>query len=384
MSMSFFEPFFQTINDTVETVTDTVAGNLVGYVNGATTIAAIVVLILFGLQLSLSAREFPLKKLLGIFTTVALVSALATVPANYHDYISTHLMALPEDLAIAVSGDDSFENIGEYLDAKFGGIFDGIGLIFSQAGTFNLGPALIGIVLFTLCGLLCGAAVVSIVMGKVGLALVVALGPIFIFALITPFTKDMFTRWLSLCLQFAVLQALIAAALMITDILITRHVAVLSNPTWDYGDLVPVMGPTIVMLVLIYLFGQLPSLASSLTGGMALAMGNLAWTGTAAGMGYAGAGAGWLAGKAAGGAAAGTAWAARKAWRAMRGGSTSNSVSEGDGGNAVTRSGSGPGRNRNPVDTAPKVSAPGKKFGTAAALERMKKEAERQTSSDDI
>lgn len=365
--MTFFGPLFTVVDDTLNDVVTTSATNLAAYVNSGVATVGVIMVVLLGIQLAFPQSGFPMKRIMSVLLTLFIVSAVATVPANYHDYISEHLMQLPGDLAAAVTGDSEYSNIGVTLDNTIGQILDGISRIFTSGG-MSLKPLIIGTMLFVTCCMLCLAAVICIMMGKVGLALVVGLGPLFMLFLLSPWTKDMFTRWLSYALHLAVLQALVAASLLVTIVLVNRFVIGIGSPGWDYGDLVPIFAPTLVMLVLAFLFSQLPSIASSITGGIGLSAGNLAWTGTAAGMGYAGAGAA-AAGR-------GMLWGAGKAWGAMRGGGSQNSVSERQGGNAVVRSGSAPGRNRNPGDNA--ASKPASKFGTAAAIERMKRDPARQ------
>jgi len=336
--MVFFGPFFTNLDGALETFVETAANNLVPYLNTATTLAATIVLILFGLQLSLAATEIPIRKLLGLFLTIAVVSLLATVPGNYLEYIGQYLMGLPSDVAVAVTGPPAVD-IGSYMDTTFGAILEGVALIYKKGGIADMGILFAGLLLYlAVCALLVSATI-AICIGKVGLALVVALGPIFIFFLLTPWTKDFFTRWLSYALQFTVLQALIGGTLLIAQTLIDKYVLVLRTPTWEFNDLMPILSPIIIMLVLTYLFGQLPSMASSLTGGIGLAMGNAAWSGVTK---AAGAG-GWLMRKGAGAAGRGIAAAGNAGanWGLGQLGMGGNAVSQGGAENSVSQGGSG-------------------------------------------
>lgn len=329
--MIFFAPLFRDIDSALTTFVDTAATNIATYVNLTTTIAATITMIFIGLQMSHAATEIPIRKLLITFVTIALVSGIAGVPANYHEYVSQYLMALPADFAAGVSGNNDLANanIGSYLDNTIGEIGHGIAMIFKQGGLTDLGPCFVGALLFIICCLLAVAATISICIGKVGLALVVALGPFFIVCLLTPWTKDFFTRWLSYALHFTVLQGLIAGTLLAAKVLIERYVMILANPTWAFNDMMPVLAPAIVMLVLTFLFAQLPSMASSLTGGIGLSMGNAAWAGVAGATGMVAAGARKAGGAAGRGIAAAGNAGADWGLGQLRGGG--NSVSQGSG-----------------------------------------------------
>jgi hypothetical protein len=123
------------------------------------------------------------------------------------------------------------------------------------------------------------------------------------------------------------------------------------------------------MIVLAYLFTQLPSMASSLSGGIGLSISNVA----GAAMSRAGQAAGvaaWTGFKATG---SGVGWLGKSAYNAMRGG---NSVSDARSDNAVMRgaqlaaiSGNGSG--------GPQREQPAQALtGSAAALQRIKNETE--------
>lgn len=378
--MVVFKPLFDTIDTTLTAFVDTAANNLATYLTATTWIAATITLIFLGLQLSHAATEIPIRKLLTTFATIAVVSFLATGAGNYHEYIGKYLMALPSEMAVAVTGPPAVD-IGTYLDDTFGQIFDGIALIYKKGGISDMGILFAGLMLFLVCCALLVSATIAICMAKVGLALVVGLGPFFIFCLVTPWTKDWFTRWLSYAVHFTVLQALIGGTLLISKMLVENYIMVLANPTWAFNDLIPILSPIVVMLVLAYLFGQLPSMASSLTGGIGLAMGNAGWTGLAGAAGMAAVG----ARKAGGGAGRGIAWLgnAGAGWGLRQLGGGGNSVSEGSdaqANNAVMRASRTQGQRTAPRTDA--ARAPAKQSSaSAAALARIGEEQRQNNRS---
>jgi len=369
-TMNFFTPFFADITTILEDFVKTSSANTAGYVNGATAVFATLSLIFLGLQLAFSASEFPVKKLLIMFATLAVVSAFATVPANYHTYISTHLQALPDDLSRAVTGTSM--DIGNYLDDTIGKLMDGVTVMWHQGGLSELGILFCALLCFLACCALVVAAVIAILYAKVGLALVLALGPLFIFAILIPATKDFFTKWLSYALQFAIMQALIAAVMVLAQKLIKTYVMSLSDPTWALNDIIPIMAPLIVMIVLAYLFTQIPGMASSLSGGIGLSIGNVA----GAAMSKAGQAAGVAAWAGTKGTAKG-AWSLGKATaRGVGSLGGGNSVRDARSDNEVTRGGTQ--RAAMGKDTGgPQREQPAQALtGAAAALDRIKQETE--------
>jgi type IV secretion system protein VirB6 len=279
--LEFFATFFASLDTVLTGFVAQAVQNMAQYVSTAIRIYGIVVLILAAIQLVWAPLPTAITKYGQTLFLIALLGNVATVPATYNSVIGTHLMRLPDDLLTALDpqGMGSAGDIGRYLDLKIGSMIQGVLNMWGACSWANFGGILLSLSMFGLLCMLSVAMVISITVGKVGIALVVAIGPLMIISLISEKSRDFFSKWLSYALMFAVLQLLIGGVMLIADQILTVYGAVLNPTTGNPSpqNLGGMFAPATAMLVLTYLFSQLPQMASSLTGGIGISAGNLAW-----------------------------------------------------------------------------------------------------------
>jgi len=345
--MELFEPLFGSVDTVLTSYVNAAVSNAAGYINGPLATLGTISFILFGLVLLSGRTELPVAEFVRKGGLLALVLTVGGSAAHYNAVLADHLLALPDELmgvfaGIGAPGSGSIgdtASVGDVLDDIADRSINGITAIWQAGGWTDPGPALLAVLLFAVFLLFGAAAGYAVLIMKVGLALAVALGPLLILGLLFTATRDFFTRWLSYILQFAVLAGLIGGVAGIADAVVETYLGGL-DAGGEALDLVQLLAPALVLVVLAILFAQLPGMASSITGGIGLGVGNIAARGMAAS-----AGAAWwhTAGKhtSAWGRAADRYRTDRasarqeqirelrgKAWTAMRGG---NKVSEGSG-----------------------------------------------------
>ena len=366
--MSLFVDLFATLDTTLQTFRGSAVTNLAGHIRTFVTAASIVTIVLIAIEMYWGGVA-SIKKLVGGLFMIGIVSIFSLNPDNYNAYIGNYLIALPDDLMQAIASAEfaGVGGIGGFLDTTMNDMMSGIGRIWSSAGLLNLyAPTMLAIVLFLLLLLMGAAAMISIIVGKVGISLVVALGPVFIMTLVVPGMKDFFTKWLSYALSMTILQMLIGGVMLIAKTILETYATALTDPASPVMNSPGgVMAPALIMLVLAYIFGQLPSMSSSLAGGIGLASPS---PGAIAGAAMSGLKKLFQSGRNSGGNNGGQAPAS-----AAGGGS----VSDGSGGqaqNAIMRAQ----RINNQGDKSPQKDAPqstaGRSSASAAALAKMQAE----------
>ena len=128
----------------------------------------------------------------------------------YSSWISAPLFALPNELSAAVSGAASSTSALDALSGKLDQLIMGIaqGMV-AAFKNWNFGGALMLIVAMVLAAvagsLLEIACVFNMIYAKIGLALVLGMGPFFVICLLWPQTKGYFTSWLNTVLYFVFL-----------------------------------------------------------------------------------------------------------------------------------------------------------------------------------
>ena len=148
----------------------------------------------------------------------------------------------------------------------------GMGLAASMwkaAGTWDIAQALVN----TLCGMVVAIFVAALaasgyavwIFSKVALALCLAVGPIFVALAMFPATRRLTESWIGALANYLILQVLVVALLsIIMSVLQTQIAQQTGGLIEPLGSMVPVCA---ICLVALYLFHQLPAIASSLAGG---------------------------------------------------------------------------------------------------------------------
>jgi hypothetical protein len=117
--------------------------------------------------------------------------------------------------------------------------------------------------------------------------LVVAVGPLMTVGLLFRSTQEYFTKWLSYGVQFAFLAMFVGGIAGMADAVVGNYIVALDSSA-ETVDLVALMAPALILLLLAKIFAELPNMASSLSGGIGLSIGNTAWRGIQGAMNQAG------------------------------------------------------------------------------------------------
>jgi len=210
---------------------------------------------------------------------VVLIGAIALGAGVYGARIASFLYNSPAQLAaVVVGGAVTPETV---MDASISKGND-IALAFMDlVSTFDVGGSFAAILsalvvwIFTAVLVLYGTAL--ILLSKVILGLVIALGPLFIALLLFDSTKRFFEGWLGQALNYLFVYALVVSAINIMFALWAPQLQyALDNNTGGFKALLPMIivgGASFVILM------QVPALASGLAGGVQLGtLGAVGWT----------------------------------------------------------------------------------------------------------
>ncbi len=139
---------------------------------------------------------------------------------------------------------------------------------------------------------LAGYATMLIVLSKLAVAILLAVGPVFILLLIFANTKSLFEGWMRTLLNYAVVPIFVYALLALILMLIEQPLTILESNTDTNSQLLSYIGPFLLTaIVSILLLSQILNMAASITGGVSLStMGTGAWTSRTSLRGIGGAG----------------------------------------------------------------------------------------------
>lgn len=234
---------------------------------------------------------------------IAFMLVLYAMGSGYTKWIADPLWNLPEELLRATNsanGTTPIDALGSFV-TRFMGILSGaFAAMIKFAGDWDFGSALtLLVIIFVLLVFAVIATVIifcGLVYAKLGLSLVLAVGPLFVFMLVIGHLRDKFFSWLSTALFFVLYYLLCYLFMSLIFNFIDSYIGVIGNfkgflPT-DAGavaqavymnlvgnkdaavNIVLLFIPLIVILfIMAFLFLQLSTIASSMTAGSGGAVG---------------------------------------------------------------------------------------------------------------
>jgi len=273
---------FQFIGETVTNATNSfvapAAGNLIAALKTTAILGVTLHFVLQGYAIISGAVQEPFFNLLKQAAKIIIIAAFALNADNYANYVVEGFNGLESGLSEALSASGEPASIYATLDASIAKGFDVVGVCMENADRagWHIGTAAgwiiaalvvaIGTLLVTIAG---GAMVI---VAKFSLALLFAVGPLFIMCLMWPATAKFFDSWFGQVLNY------IMTVVFITVVMAFAMVAydgVVAAAKFDGGGdenpmfaALQIGGITGVLMFIIY---QVGGLASGVAGGISMA-----------------------------------------------------------------------------------------------------------------
>lgn len=205
------------------------------------------------------------------YLRIALIASVATAGGFYQTNIANVMISLPDDMVSVVAGKTTVATEIDQLRKEAGKASDiakkrDTGLL-PSAKDVSLWIMTAGI---HLNAMIVGAVIsILMIVVKVGMALIVATGPIFISALAFDRTEGMFNSWVSQALNFVFL-ALLAGLLFGVLIQINISYVKMMSGIIGNGNIEPlplVAAQLLVALASVFVMLMIPGIAQGLSGG---------------------------------------------------------------------------------------------------------------------
>ena len=239
-----------------------------------------VYIILWGLALWRGLIEEPLSDAVGRIFRIVLIGVIALGAGVYGPVIASFIYNTPAQLATALMG--SVATPETVMDVALNQGND-IALGFMSIPRPPLSMAAFGdylaaIIVWVFTGVIILYGAALILLSKVALGVLVALGPIFIALLLFDTTKNFFQSWIAQALNYLFIYALVAAVVLIMFALWTPQLTyAMTNAAGGFSALIPMIivgGACFVILM------QTSGIASGLAGGVQLlTLGAMGWAG---------------------------------------------------------------------------------------------------------
>lgn len=249
----------------------------------AKTLLAIYV-ILWGWSMMRGVISEPITDGIGRIVRLALIAGIALEIGNYNGFLANMLWDSPDALANSIGGGSGTTN-SNYLDSLMSQMFNLGGAYYQKAqanssalGVPDLGMLSMAYALWFSAVVATGYAAFLLALSKIALAVLLGVGPIFVFLILFEPTKRFFDAWLGQALNYVFLVMLSAATIKLMMAILQHYLndasgQILADPGLDQA--IPAIAFSLVTALVLV---QMPSIASALGGGVAIGtLGAVGW-----------------------------------------------------------------------------------------------------------
>ena len=269
--LGLFQLIYGFIDDKLGVFLNERTSNVIAVVAGPLRMALVLYVLFYGFAILRGAIAEPLMDFAIRCVKLAFIYMLATTTA-YSSWVTDPLFhVLPNTLTEAISGGGT-PDVGSAFDQFFNRAAYLADKIAAQASVIDIGPWILS-TLVNIVGI--AAAVVGfgvVLIAKVALAILVALGPILIACTLFEATRRYFFGWLSQGVNYLVLFALI--------ITVFQLILSLVDSAWGMIDGADPMVGGLLFVALCLLgaifFLQLPAIAAGIAGGASVGLADFA------------------------------------------------------------------------------------------------------------
>ena len=280
----FFATFWSWLNAALASYIGTNTARIAGALEPAIVTLATVYVMVWG-YLQLTGRiEEPVTLGLRRILILAVVLGAALRLWLYNTVIVDTFFDAPAQLAAAITGTTNPVGTVDAIWTSGGQV---AGFLWSRGGVFggDFGFYLAGVLVWLLMGLLCVYTMFLIALSSIALAILLALGPLFIVMLLFDATRRYFEAWIAQLATYA----LITVLTVLVGALLLQLVSSYAAQTAARGSAivtVDALNMVLVAMIVFLLMRQVMPIAAGLAGGVALSTFAAASRTIAWGLGY--------------------------------------------------------------------------------------------------
>ena len=282
---NYFADIFVHVDGTLSVYVSDVSSKVISSISPVATQLFILYVILWGWVMMRGMVAEPVTDGAARILKIAIILGLALSAGRYNGYVADHLYRTPDALGAVVTGrkPDGVENL-RLLDQVLTEFFQ-LGSVYWENASIakgNVGLYFIALLTWAF-GVACTAyAAFLILLAKIALVVLLALGPIFILSIMFDATKRFFESWLGLTLNFVFLSVLAVAVIKLMLTLIGKYTVALQKAvgsgTVEASQVMHVFPVILIALVAVLILRQTPAMAASLGGGLQLStLGAMGW-----------------------------------------------------------------------------------------------------------
>lgn len=270
-TLHIFQPAYGFVDSKLDVFLNERASSVMAEVSGPLRAALVLYVLLYGFAILRGAIQEPFMDFVVRSIKLAFIYMLATTVA-YSTYVTQPLFhVLPDTLTQAISG-SSVPDVGSAFDNFFNRAAYLAEKITKEASPVDFGPWILGAVVYIVGALAAAIGFGVVLIAKVALALLIAIGPIFIACALFDATRRFFFGWLSQAVNYLVLFALIITVFQLILSLVAQQWGSIDGSDPMAGGLLFV---ALCLLGSIF-FLQTPAIAAGIAGGASAGLADFA------------------------------------------------------------------------------------------------------------
>lgn len=268
---AIFQPAYGFVDSKLDVFLNERASSVMAQVSGPLRAALVLYVLLYGFAILRGSIQEPFMDFVVRSIKLAFIYMLATTVA-YSTYVTHPLFhVLPDTLTQAISG-SGVPDVGSAFDQFFARAAYLAEKIWNKATPVNFAPLILSAVVYIVGALAAAIGFGVVLIAKVALALLVALGPIFVACALFDATRRFFFGWLSQAVNYLVLFALIITVFQLILSLVAQQWGSIDGSDPMAGGLLFV---ALCLLGSIF-FLQTPAIAAGIAGGASAGLADFA------------------------------------------------------------------------------------------------------------
>lgn len=269
MAIQVFDEFLREFEQPITRFVSESVTNLTSAVSGPLRVALMLYIVLYGIAIIRGGVREPVMDFAWRSVRLVAIVMLATNAGTFQQYVTDLFTdALPREIGNAIAGSGLNMKSGQPFDQLLNKGIEVATKIYDQAGLTNIAPALVAAILMVFTAAAGFLQFAIMLYAKVGMALVIALGPIFVAFALFEATRPFAEAWTRQLANFVVLQVLVIAlvGLMLTTVVqfVDKYGA---NAATGGQLIVGAVAISAILGLAAYVALQLPEIAGALAGG---------------------------------------------------------------------------------------------------------------------
>lgn len=270
---NLFQAVFDLVDEALNSYVTSTAGDIIDFITPIFTSMMIIWVAIWGYLLMFGKASEPLQE--GVFRIlrIGFILTLGLTVGTYVDVVVDVLSNGPEAIASVITGAPAGSVAGS-LDALFSKVFEVAEAAWDKGGIMNgnFGMYIIGISVLIAGAALSVVVAFLILLSKIMTAVLLSIGPLFIISLLFNATQRWFESWLGMVINYGLILVIGAAIGQLMVSLGDHYVAGMSGGDGQtLANLADAAMLCVVYALCILVVKQVPSVASALGGGIALA-----------------------------------------------------------------------------------------------------------------